>query len=165
MTTGWAASFTRDSRRFNYRVAGLCLHEDHALVHRAESEDFWSLPGGRPVHGEPSDVALRRELAEEIEADGTIVRLLWVVENFFSYLGVEHHELAFYYLFDLPAGSPLLAKDREHEGREGDDLRLIFRWFPVAGLPTLRLYPSFLRTGVAALPATVAHLIHYDEDA
>jgi hypothetical protein len=57
---------------------------------------------------------------------------------------------------------PLLAKDREHEGREGDDLRLIFRWFPVAELTQVPLYPTFLRDALADLPASPCHIVHRD---
>jgi hypothetical protein len=58
----------------------------------------------------------------------------------------------------------MLAKDQGHFGIEGDSRRLIFRWFPFSELPTTRLYPSFLRTEIANLPAVPTHLIHYDPD-
>jgi ADP-ribose pyrophosphatase YjhB (NUDIX family) len=157
-----AASFVTDGRRFNYRVAGVCIHDDHVLLHRAESDDFWAMPGGRCHHGEASADAVRRELHEELGLKVGELRLLWFVENFFADVGVDYHELAFYYLYSLPPDSPLLAKDREHEGREGDDLRLIFRWFPITALDRVPLYPTFLRPELASLPASPCHVVHRD---
>lgn len=156
--------FTRGGKRFSYRVAGLCVHDGFALLHRAEPDTFWSLPGGRCQIGEPSNLAIERELLEEMGVTVQATRLLWFVENFFGNAVEQVHEIACFYLFDLPAGSGLLAKDRSHSGVEGEDLRLIFRWFRVSELPTTRLYPSFLRTGIACLPSIPTHLVHYDPD-
>ena len=158
------AEFRRGSRRFNYRAAGLCVHDGYALLHRAETDSFWALPGGRCHIGEPSNIAIERELREELGITIQATRLLWFVENFFGNATEQVHELACYYLFDLPPGSPLFDKDQIHTGMEGEDLRLFFRWFPFAELPATRVYPTFLRTEIANLPAVPTHLIHYDED-
>lgn len=158
------ADFRQGSRRFNFRVAGLCVHDGYALLHRAETDTFWALPGGRCHIGEPSNEAVEREMQEELGVNIEITRLLWFVENFFENQVEQVHELACFYLFELPAGSPLLAKDQDHYGMEGDDLRLIFRWFPFSELPATRVYPTFLRTDIADLPEIPTHRIHYDED-
>jgi len=158
------AEFKKGSRKFNYRVAGLCVHDGYALLHRAETDNFWALPGGRCHIGEPSDQAIERELHEELGITIRVTRVLWFVESFFGNTIEQVHQLACYYLFELPAGAPLLAKDQIHTGIEEDDLKLIFRWFPYSELPATRLYPTFLRTEIANLPEVPTHLIHYDED-
>ena len=94
-----------DNGRFNYRVAGVCIHEGHVLLHRVESMDFWIMPGGRAELYESSRDALLREMREELGLEVTIDRLLWFVENFFSEDGRRWHELAFYYQFTLPEGA------------------------------------------------------------
>ena len=159
-------TFTTDTKKFQYRVAGLCVHDGYALLHRAEPDEHWLLPGGRCHIGEPSNLAIERELHEELGVAVQTERLLWFVENFFAdqERPGQVHEIACYYLFGLPTGSPLLAKDKDHIGIEGDDLMLTFRWFPIAALPALRIYPTFLRTEIANLPAVPIHLIHYDDD-
>ncbi len=73
--------------RFHYRVAGVATHDGRVLLHRSENDDFWSLPGGRTQHSESAAAALRREMREELGAEVTVVRLLWVVENFFRERG------------------------------------------------------------------------------
>jgi ADP-ribose pyrophosphatase YjhB (NUDIX family) len=154
-------SFEKDHVRFNYRVAGVAVRDRRVLLHRTEEEDFWSLPGGRCEMGEPSREALRREMREELAVDVEVERLLWVVENFFSYNGQECHEVGFYYLMAFPDDSPLHAMG---EAFLGDELgtKLIFRWHDLATINDLPIYPSFLRDGLAAIPATLEHVVHVD---
>lgn len=152
---------TEDEGRFLYRVVGVVAHDGHVLLHRAESDDFWSLPGGRCELLEPSDVALRREMREELGVDVVVERLLWVVENFFPLGGLPHHELGLYFKMALPPDAPQLDMTREHRGQE-DDFALVFCWFPLDALETARLYPLFLRTTLRALPETPVHIVNVD---
>jgi hypothetical protein len=39
-------TFEQDGRRFNYRVASLCLEDGQFLLQGAEGEDCWTLPCG-----------------------------------------------------------------------------------------------------------------------
>ena len=118
-------TFERDGSRFNYRVAGVALHEGAVLLHRAGHETFWTLPGGRCELLERSSDALRREMIEELGAEVEVDRLLWVVENFFEYNAMKGHEIGFYFLMrfiGLPPGfgrEPFIV----HEGK----LALIFQ--------------------------------------
>src|SRR5262245_28429314 len=93
------------NRRFNYRVVGVAIHDGSVLLHRAEHESFWTLPGGRAEHGETAEQTIRREMLEEIATGVLVDRLLWVVENFFEYEGVSYHELALYFLIHFRPGS------------------------------------------------------------
>jgi ADP-ribose pyrophosphatase YjhB (NUDIX family) len=156
--------------RFKYRTAAVIIHDGYVLLHRATSEDFWGLPGGRVEILESATAALARELSEELgpTVDARVGRLLWMVANFFGYEGVSHHELGTYYLVTLGDQSAYLAKDRDYFGLEKDlgmhdmPVELIFRWFALSAFGQARLYPSFLRTRLAELPASSEHLIHYD---
>jgi ADP-ribose pyrophosphatase YjhB (NUDIX family) len=69
-------TFDRDGARFTYRTVGVCVEDYYALLHRAEPDDFWSLPGGRVEIGEESAPVLRRELREELGAEAEVGRLL-----------------------------------------------------------------------------------------
>ena len=150
--------------RFNYRVVGLAVHENSILLHKAEGDDFWALPGGRAEIGEPAEQTLKREMREEINAEVEVVRLLWFAENFFTYAGKRHHEIDLYFLMRLPATCKYLVQPGPFAGEE-EGTKLIFQWFPLqpevlSGLP---LVPSFLRTAVLNLPESVRHVIHYGE--
>jgi ADP-ribose pyrophosphatase YjhB (NUDIX family) len=157
-------TFKRARMQFDHRVAGIALNgSDDAtwvLLHRAETDDFWALPGGRVELLESSTEALCREMHEELEVEVQVKRLVWVVENFFQYQGRDHHELGLYYLISLPQPCPLRAQAEFFGDEQG--LRLIFKWFPLSHLPQLPLYPTFLREGLQALPASITHIVHTD---
>jgi ADP-ribose pyrophosphatase YjhB (NUDIX family) len=40
-------SYSKDGRRFNYRVAGIVIYDNKILLHRVNDESHWSLPGGK----------------------------------------------------------------------------------------------------------------------
>lgn len=149
--------------QLNYRVAGVCVHEGHVLAQRMEHETIWALPGGRPALFETSRDALVREMIEEIEVEVEVGRLLWVMENVFTYEGQRFHEIGFYYQMTLPDDSELLNVRREHIGHEGE-IPLIFRWLPIAELEDLPLYPEFLRGALREVPETTVHVVEVDED-
>lgn len=74
--------FDRDNKRFNFRIAGVSIHNNKILLHRTEKDSFWTLPGGRNEFNEFSKDTLLREMKEEIGENVEIERLLWV-RNFY----------------------------------------------------------------------------------
>jgi ADP-ribose pyrophosphatase YjhB (NUDIX family) len=154
-------AFQRGNVRFGHRTAGVATHAGHVLLHRAEVDDFWSLPGGRCELLEPAARGLQREMREEMGFDVRVVRLLWAVENFFEHRGIAHHELGFYFLMDLGPDFPHYAPDETFAGSE-ESLRLIFRWFPIDALRTVHLYPTFLKGALRSLPTATQHVVHTD---
>lgn len=164
-------SFTVDGVQFNLRAAAVIIDNGYVLLHRATHEDFWSLPGGRVEVGEPSAAAIARELAEELRpaCDARLGRLLWMVENFFTYEGAQFHKLGMYYHVTLGTASPYLAKERAFDGiednlplHEGEHIRLIFQWFPLDALADTTLYPMVLRARLHVLPAATELLVETD---
>lgn len=154
-------TFTRDDRRFNLRVAGVALEEGRVLLHQFEGEDFWALPGGRGELLEPAEETLRREMREELSLDVDVVRLLWLVENFFEYEGLRFHELGLYFLMQTPPGWRFRASLAPFAGQEGH-LRLTFRWFSLDELDQVVVLPSFLPAALRELPEGVQHIVHVD---
>ena len=160
-------TFDQDGFRFHYRVAGVCIHEGCVLLHRADRDDYWALPGGRCELGESSDETLRREMQEELSVTVTVGRLLWVVENFFTLVGTAYHELALLYAIDLPEDHAFLDTTQRHYGIEdqstnGKPYTLIYEWVPIASLPNVILHPSFLRTALQNVPAATQHIVQRD---
>jgi ADP-ribose pyrophosphatase YjhB (NUDIX family) len=146
---------------FNYRVVGIALDADRVLLHRAEKDDFWALPGGRGEVMEVSHDTLRREMREELGAEIRIERLVWIVENFFEDKQIAFHEIALYFLISFPPDSPIYRKTEVFPGNE-EGLKLIFQWFRLDELPKVRLFPSFLRKSLSAIPETTEHVVHTD---
>lgn len=162
--------FERDGMRFFVRVAGVCVEDGHALLHRTVENDFWIMPGGRCELHEPTRAAIARELHEEFGVPVRVGRLLWIVENLYNYRGRRGFEIAFFYRYTLPSGHPFRERGREHSRVEtfpdgGRGLPLIFQWVPINQLGDLRLFPSFLHDGLRALPRRVVHRTIRDVDA
>jgi len=152
--------FPDGTRRFNFRVAGVALRAGHVLVCREDDDDFTMLPGGRVEIGEPSGVALAREIGEELKCAGDIGRLLFTAENFFHLKNEEFHQVALYYALSLPESFPFLTEGpsfiSHDEGHE-----LTFSWVPhePAALAGFNLLPAWLYPRFADLPLASEHVI------
>jgi ADP-ribose pyrophosphatase YjhB (NUDIX family) len=149
---------------FNYRVVGVAVHENYVLLHRADGEAFWTCPGGRAEFGEPARETLKREMREEIGVEVEVARLLWLVENFFTYADKRYHEIALYFLMRLPADCRYLDQQSSFQGEE-EGVKLTFQWFPLRAeiLSSLPLLPSFLQTAVHDLPESTLYITNYDQ--
>ena len=154
--------FDQGNRRFNYRVVGVAIHTDTVLLHRADHEPFWTLPGGRAEHGETAEETIKREMREELATEVDVVRLLWLVENFFDHEGLHYHEIALYFLLRLPPGSAPLSVEAFTSSDAGVPLK--FRWFPILRqeLARLPLLPGFLPEALTDLPTSVVHIVQHD---
>lgn len=150
------ATFIMEDKVFNYRVAGIWLENGHVLLHKQADDSHWALPGGRAQVLEDSKACLAREMAEELGVEIEADRLLWVVENFFTYAGKDFHEIGFYYLIHAK-GNPLLHHTGPFFGLEGE--RLVYQWIPLSKIGEVVLYPEFLREALTELPKATQHLI------
>jgi 8-oxo-dGTP pyrophosphatase MutT (NUDIX family) len=155
-------AFDKEKVRFNYRVAGVAIHNERILLDRNTRNSYWVLPGGHPDMMEPMAIALRREVKEEIGADVEVIRLLWVLENFF-HKSKRIHELSFYFLMQLHPESRLLKGDGPFYGDEQGH-PLIFQWFPLDEivLQELPLFPGNLPRALINLPETTQHIVFND---
>ena len=145
--------------KFQYRVAGVTMHNGRVLLHRADDEPFWTLPGGRAEMLETAEQTLKREMGEELNADVQVGKLLWVIENFFGYKGESFHELGLYFEMSFPEESPIYAQSQEFEGYE-EGTKLIYRWFRTDEIGSLNILPSFFNRGLSAIPASPEHVVH-----
>lgn len=155
-------SFDTGDRRFNLRAAAIVLDGSRMLLHRCDGDDFWTFPGGRVEAGEVAAATVERELREELEERVTCGELVWLVENFFTYRGVEHHELGLYYLTRLAPESRLLTSPGPFMGAEGHT-PLTFAWLERAELARLEIRPSFVAAALAHGDLTFRHIVHRDE--
>jgi len=142
-------------------VVGISLDKKRVLLHTSEQDDFWSLPGGRGELLEPAEVTLKREMLEELDTEIEVIRLIWVVENFFDYDAKSYHELALYFLMAFSEHSPLVELT-EFTGIE-NHLKLTFKWYALNDLTNIALYPSFLKTALNKIPSSTEHIVHRDD--
>ena len=154
-------TFDRGDCRFNCRAVAVIIENGRALLHRLESDNYWSLPGGRCELMESTADSVKREMREELSIDVKIERLLWLIENFFTHEGKSYHEFGFYYLVSLPADRPASIDQECFEGVE-EGIRLVFKWFDIDNLENVELYPDFLRSALKSIPTCTEHVVHVD---
>ena len=139
---------------FNYRIAGVAIHNGRLLLHKSPNDDYWALPGGRAEIMERGADTLRREMVEELGVEVKVGGLRWVGECFFEHRGTRYHEIGLYFAMALPDRSPLF----EQNEFNGDDGRLVFRWHPLGSLGGIRVEPDFV---VPALGDESGQILHY----
>ena len=165
-------SFGAGQWRFHVRAAAVVRDADFVLLHRMADELFWALPGGRVEVGETAEVAVQREMREELGAEVRVRGLQAVVENYFMFQGRPQHGIELHFEVSLAEGSPLLRCEpfeRIEDGGVGlngdvaSSTRLLFQWFKVADLELLDLRPAFLRQSLRAdRNAGVQHFVQAD---
>ena len=96
-------NFTFENNRFNYRVGIVIFCESKVLLTKFDAVDFYNIMGGRIKLGESTQVAVKRELKEELDYDLNVpMELKIICEDFFEWRGNHVHELNFIYKLELP---------------------------------------------------------------
>ena len=143
----------KPKRLFQMRVAGIAFRDGHVLVHRATHEKFWSFPGGRAEMGEETKETLAREMVEELGVEATVGRLLWVVENFFEYNNIKHHEIGFYYQMEI--------SDLENQDDfivTEDETELLFHWEEIDKINPGSIYPEVITKDLLLNTSSIQHI-------
>lgn len=138
---------------FNFRVAGVAVQNGKLLLHRTPTDNFWSLPGGRVDMFEFSRETLLREMLEEIGKTVSVGNLLWVVENFFEYNDIKHHEIGFYYqmeISDLENQDDFIVIEEENE--------LLFHWEEIDKVNPESIYPEFITKDLLLNTSSIQHI-------
>ncbi len=112
------------------------------------SKRYTYLPGGHVELGEPSKVALLRELTEELGVtDANITRLLGTHESLWhDSTNTLQHEINIIFATDVPGFS-------RHETPASQEAHISFVWAPLDQLADANLLPVIMRTRLAALLA------------
>lgn len=154
-----AISFPIEGQRFNYRVAAIIIAEGHVLVCREDDDSYAMLPGGRVEMGEPSQLSLEREMAEELAMPAEIGPLVATSESFYRREGEDFHELGFFYSVDLPGQGPNGQAPWLRRWDEGHELH--FFWVPLEGdaLEAMNLLPAWLPGFLRNLPDAPVHVV------
>jgi ADP-ribose pyrophosphatase YjhB (NUDIX family) len=106
-------------------------------------ETFYRPLGGTIEFGERAVDAVRRELAEEIDATVTGADLLGVLENTFTYQGQPGHEIDF--VFEVTVSDLSRLRDGTVAAYEADGSAITCVWKPLADFrERARLYPDGL---------------------
>lgn len=153
-------SFKTEQGHFNYRVAGLIIHNGHILIMKDETSPYYYIPGGRVSLHESAEEAIKREIKEELRIDVCINRMLWLAESFFveETNGETFHEIAFYFLLDL-VDTSIFERSNPFVLKENGEQRLRFYWKLLTELKDLYMYPLFLKERILNLPEALEHIM------
>lgn len=130
------------SVKFNFRVAVMAYNDNKILLQRNSKDPFYSLIGGRVQLGESSLTAVKREVLEEvgIEVKDSEVKLINVVENFFTYNNTKYHELLYIYRLE---NEEINAMDNFKTLDKDDSFN---EWFSIEEIENLDIRPQIIKT-------------------
>lgn len=154
-----------EKEKFILRVAGVFTKNNLVLLHRADHEDIWALPGGACEFYEDSSLAFIREMQEELSASTEIKNLAFTVENFFEWNGQKVHEIGLYHLAKFVGESEKFYDQKEFFGIEDKmngltAFKLHFKWFDINELPKVNVKPEFLVTNLKNLSDNSVHIVN-----
>ena len=155
-------TFRTGEGRFNYRVCAMILHDGKILAMHDERSPYYYLPGGRVQLHETAEMAVLREVREELGIEAKILRPLWLNQGFFTedVTGERFHELCIYFLMDI-SGTPLLEKGSSFVMQEGKHIHR-FEWLEFDRLKGEYFYPLFLKEKIYQLPEQLTILSNWD---
>ena len=153
-----------DNYNFKFRVLGLIIKNNKLLLVDLDDSGFLCLPGGYVELGETTEVAVKRELSEEVGKKFNISKYLGVVENYFiNKYSKKMHEISFYYLM-----SPIENIDTNNftiiENDKGHKVKLDFKWIDLKDIGNYDIRPSFLKQNLGRENLEFNHLIFNELD-
>ena len=149
---------------FKFRVSGLIIKNNKILLVDMDNSGFLCLPGGYVELGETTEIAIKRELLEEIGKKFEINKYLGVAENYFiNKYSKKTHEISFFYLM-----TPIENIDTNHftiiESDKGHKIKLDFQWIDLKEVENYDIRPSFFKQILESAKLKFNHLIYNELD-
>lgn len=110
---------------------GVAVRNGRILLCRAKGGDSTYLPGGHIEFGETGEMALVREVKEELGVDSKVTKTLGFLENAFLQKGEKHQEINLIYALEVEGAED--AKSQEDW--------IEFVWWPLEKLEEANLLP------------------------
>jgi ADP-ribose pyrophosphatase YjhB (NUDIX family) len=112
------------------RVQAIVVRDRRVLMvkHRQDGEEWWCLPGGAQQAGETPAQGALRELREECNVDGVIVRRTAYVLDVYAH---ETHS----FVVDIGDQDPSLGHDPELVAEEQAPILVDVRWLRLCEIP------------------------------
>jgi 8-oxo-dGTP diphosphatase len=122
-------------------IARAVVRRDGQLLLVRQRTKSWSfLPGGHVEPGERVEVALVRELTEELGTEAKVVGFVGAVEHGYIEDGATHHEINLVFEVSINDSEPVCQEDH-----------LEFRWLPVDQLADADIRPSALKDALVTV--------------
>lgn len=115
------------------------------FMQRQGDHDFYMFPGGRLEVHETAEIAILRELEEELGIQEE-VKLKFISENFIQFPNLKYHEIGFYFVvkidedkYNYHSGIDYDSKDEMHDGKSK------FEWIDIGDLDKYQITPSYMK--------------------
>lgn len=131
--------------KFKFRVCGIVTKNNKVLVYKDKRLNGYCFPGGHVELGETTQVAVVREMQEELNLNNvTIDRLVCINENIYPQDETKvAHEIAYYYT--VTTTDNILTEDFViNEIDKGVPKQHHFCWLNISELQNYTIYPSFM---------------------
>ena len=121
-------------------IARAIIRRNNQILLARQHTKAWSfLPGGHVEPGERVEVALVRELVEELDTEAKITGFVGVVEYGYIEGDITHHELNLVFDVDIADDEPVSQEDH-----------LSFHWLPLNQLAEADVRPGSLKKALLA---------------
>ena len=136
--------------KFKFRVCGILEHNNKYLTVRINGNRFYCLPGGHVELDEDTDMAVKREMQEELLYPIKVNKLLAINLNFFkTEEGKPFHEIGFYYIVEAEDETNVNPNDYTREKLDkGKIQHLEFKWSTLDELKKADFMPHFVPTAI-----------------
>ena len=132
------------NEHFKYRVCGILEHNNKYLAVKIENNQFYCFPGGHAEIGETSEVAVLREMREELGFPVKIKRLASIAENIFQLKDAIVHEISFYFIVEAEKAEDVIEEDHLiTECDKGVMKELKFKWLTKEEMECEDFRPNF----------------------
>ena len=129
------------------RAAAFIVKNGAVLLQRKRADTVWALPGGRVEEGETPEMAVRRELLEELGEPVICGELVRVVKNHFTLANDLYRELGYYFEVEFPSSSIVPTLPGVFPGKELS-VELEFKWFSEKELDAIEFRPKVLKSSL-----------------
>ena len=150
--------FRKGNKWFRYRAAAIIVEDNCVLFAGNDVDDYYYSIGGGVHLGEKSEEAVKREVFEETGVKYEVDHLAVIHENFFvgssCLMGVDCHEIAFYYMMKPKGNKNLNSKSFTMGGKKET-----MHWIPIDELEKYNAYPLFLKEYLQSEHSGVEHII------
>ena len=121
-----------EGMRFGARAGAIIYNEDKTkILFENQENGRYMFPGGRIDVHEDSEMAIARELKEELNLE-TDLKLKYIVEIFLNSSKTSYHEIGFYYLSIIKESEV----KNNFKSLDGDG---IFEWIPISDLENYKI--------------------------
>lgn len=136
--------------KFKFRVCGILEHNNKYLTVKINYNKFYCLPGGHVELDEDTDMAVKREMQEELGYPIKVKKLIAINQNFFkTEEGKPFHEIGFYYIVEAEDETNVNPNDYTREELDkGKIQHLEFKWSTLDELKKADFMPHFVPTAI-----------------